>query len=119
MHKKFTTILLLFSFLMWIVPLGAYIQPSQEQKVCNGQRAICLCTNLLKKFQQESTLMNSVELRSGVEIQEAQSYSPPSYLLTETVAAVTMDDFILPLHNYSYLYSFHHLSQIEHVPRFV
>lgn len=34
-------------FFIWILPLGAFIKPSQEKKVCNGQRAICLCSHLI------------------------------------------------------------------------
>ncbi len=36
-------------FLIWILPLGIFIKPSQEKVACNGQRAICLCTHRLGK----------------------------------------------------------------------
>ncbi len=32
-------------FLIWILPLGIFIKPSQEKIACNGQRAICLCSH--------------------------------------------------------------------------
>jgi hypothetical protein len=35
----------LILFFIWILPLGAFIDPSKEQKVCGGQRAICLCSH--------------------------------------------------------------------------
>ncbi len=36
-------------FLIWILPLGIFIKPSQEKLACNGQRAICLCSHLMAK----------------------------------------------------------------------
>ena len=41
--------LVLLIFFIWILPLGVFIKPSQEEKACNGQRAICLCSHLIAK----------------------------------------------------------------------
>lgn len=34
-------------FFIWIMPLGFLIRPAQEKAVCNGQRAICMCSHAL------------------------------------------------------------------------
>jgi hypothetical protein len=34
--------------LFWLLPLGAWIKPSQENKACNGQRAFHMCTQMMK-----------------------------------------------------------------------
>ena len=36
-------------FIIWIMPLGAFIDPDHSDKVCGGQRAICLCLKNLAK----------------------------------------------------------------------
>ncbi|MCC6758311.1 MAG: hypothetical protein IT395_01625 [Candidatus Omnitrophica bacterium] len=36
------------AFLLWILPLGVFIKPNDEKKVCGGQRAICLCSHLAR-----------------------------------------------------------------------
>lgn len=46
---RFASGVVLLSFFIWILPLGAFIDPSVEQKVCGGQRAICLCSHHLAK----------------------------------------------------------------------
>lgn len=47
--KSIIAMLTALLFFVWIVPLGTFIKPEQEEAACNGQRAICLCTKLLYK----------------------------------------------------------------------
>lgn len=47
--RKIILLLTVLLFFIWILPLGVFIKPSQEKKVCNGQRAICLCSHLIAK----------------------------------------------------------------------
>lgn len=49
--KKLLSISITFIFLIWILPLGAFIAPAKEGLACAGQRAICLCSHLLAKAQ--------------------------------------------------------------------
>ena len=41
--KRFLILFLALSFIIWILPLGYFIKPSQEKFVCDGQRAMCMC----------------------------------------------------------------------------
>jgi len=41
--KNSLTIFIVSTFLLWILPLGFFIQPSQEKTACDGQRAMCMC----------------------------------------------------------------------------
>src|SRR5258708_462277 len=41
--------LLVLSFVLWILPLGNFIKPSQQRLACDGQRAICMCHALVFK----------------------------------------------------------------------
>jgi hypothetical protein len=43
--KKLVPALAVLCFLSWLLPLGRFIDPSKEAKVCGGQRAICLCSH--------------------------------------------------------------------------
>ncbi len=47
--KRVYALVIIVLFFIWILPLGFFIKPSQEQVVCNGQRAICLCSHLTAK----------------------------------------------------------------------
>jgi hypothetical protein len=46
--KKLVPVLAVLCFLSWLLPLGRFIDPSKEAKVCGGQRAICLCSHAPK-----------------------------------------------------------------------
>lgn len=50
-------IFIVFAFVLWILPLGVFIKPIDEKKVCDGKRAICMCsfkgqakTGVVKQF---------------------------------------------------------------------
>lgn len=51
--KKFLAVALLGGFIVWIIPLGAFIQAQQEGVICNGRRAVCLCTQKYQKNRKE------------------------------------------------------------------
>lgn len=48
MHKIIGSLTALL-FFIWILPLGVFIKPSQEKKICGGQRAICMCSHMMTK----------------------------------------------------------------------
>ena len=42
-NEKIIILIFIISFILWILPLGFFIKPSQEKFACDGQRAICMC----------------------------------------------------------------------------
>ncbi len=58
--RRILTSLILVVFVIWLLPLGIFIKPAQEKMACNGQRAVCLCTNLLKKAQAKGFVASTV-----------------------------------------------------------
>ena len=42
MQRAVSSLLVIF-FILWILPLGYFIKPSQEKVACDGQRAFCMC----------------------------------------------------------------------------
>lgn len=47
--KRFLSFVTAALFLIWIMPLGVFVKPTQEESFCNGRRAVCLCSHLVAK----------------------------------------------------------------------
>jgi hypothetical protein len=47
--KRILLSFLFISFILWILPLGVFIKPSQQELACDGQRAICMCHVMMPK----------------------------------------------------------------------
>ncbi len=41
--------LVIFLFLIWLLPLGVFIKSSNEKVACDGQRAVCMCHHSMVK----------------------------------------------------------------------
>ncbi len=111
---RWNYLILIVCFIFWIIPLGAFIKPAQEELACNGQRAICLCSHLLAKTAHTS---NQKVFVSPTAHKEVSSFG-------------SSHDFLIPATNskdqtgLSYLFlisttpsSLKHLRSIEHVPK--
>ncbi len=42
--KRFVGFFSAVSVLLWVLPLGSFIKPSQEKSACNGNRAFHMCS---------------------------------------------------------------------------
>jgi len=116
--KNITAILTIFFFLAWIFPLGAFIKPSEEEKVCNGRRAVCLCSHLVKK--QLSKKAASMLLKSGGSSnKEAAGPGGAShyYLLASASLVDGRRDISFLFHQQEKFYTNPAACSIEHVPR--
>jgi hypothetical protein len=76
-------------FFIWILPLGVFIKPGQEQLACNGQRAICLCSSHLAK----NTEQTAVKVFSPG-ASHAHEKSPSSGSSHDFLASNSLNDFI-------------------------
>ena len=120
MSKVFSCVATLI-FFVWLLPLGAFIQPSQEKKVCGGLRAICLCAPVsqLEKSSGHARTMHLV--RTGV-TQESPSTSPAGgggeNFLFPTARALPHPPLTeVAFSQREFLYSLLLLKNIEHVPK--
>lgn len=110
------TYTILVVFLVWIMPLGAFINPLNNKKVCGGQRAICLClTDFDKKT---GTIPKMIVNPSPSVNKEAASPGGAShYFLAhpedDILAAQNTGHFGTPQHIYSVLIC----KSIEHIPK--
>jgi hypothetical protein len=48
--KRTLALFLALSFILWILPLGYFIKPSQQKIACDGQRAMCMCHAFIPKM---------------------------------------------------------------------
>ena len=115
--KRFIGILTSILFVVWLLPLGVFIAPSEEKIVCGGKRAICLCSHRPDKTKAEHKA-------------EAPSYQSGSAQVHELASGVTHPfesfDFDLnviskpnALNSFLFNYSFRNTPRIDHVPKVV
>ena len=104
-------------FLIWILPLGIFFKPSQEQIACNGQRAICLCSHLMAK--QEAKNVGKTIYKGSGSSQKEQNGSGGSsnqFLLTQKKNQ-SNNQISLYHRQQSILYSLLVVRSIDHVPK--
>lgn len=118
--SRLTSIIIIICFSVWLFPLGAYIQPAEEAKVCNGRRAICLCTQMMaQRF--NNHILAKTQLYRGGGVDQQKNSSPsftPSFVLAEkfNLPSPIAENFRVET---PYHYKFKATRIIEHVPKAV
>lgn len=115
--RKGVLLATLLLFIIWILPLGFFIKPSQEKKVCNGQRAICLCSKFLAKSSGQWT--DKILLKNGTNTnKEASGFGGTSqnYLVAQTSNSIYKYRSSY-YQQQSFLYFVFVARPIEHVPK--
>ena len=62
--RHFIALLTVVLFLIWLLPLGVFIKPSQEKVACDGQRAICMCHAFIPKAS-DNAMKPGINLKAG------------------------------------------------------
>ncbi len=116
--KRILISILVCIFSLWLMPLTAFVKPSQDKLICDGQRAICLCRHQggegkIKPQQQMAAFQSS-----STETQKESSGGMSPRFLTRQM----FSDALLPvrqfvLSEYRFLYSFRFVPAFEHVPK--
>ena len=112
--KFFTAVL----FLVWVLPLGVFIAPQQEELACNGQRAICLCSRGMSEPVTQPPRHDMFQGQTGSERNEqtAPAGAGHSFIVIPhlRLAQQTSNGFLrsMPQH-----YSLDIIRSIEHVPK--
>ncbi len=117
--KRLVSIAIVAIFLLWLLPLGIFIKPSQEKILCGGQRAVCLCSGKVAKAAVENSLGEVTVKSTGAPQKEQNPSSGGVHLFT-----IAHRDIIEPnmrlaraLNTHISLYSDPSLSSLEHVPK--
>lgn len=105
-------------FFIWILPLGYFIKPSQEKIACDGQRAICLCSQ--KQAKTKSSPISGYGLKASSDANKETSasgggaghYYLAAHLPIQNGLSVrALNDSIILAYRNPFL------SSIEHVPK--
>lgn len=115
--RYFVSVLTALLFFIWILPLGIFIKPSQEKVVCNGQRAICLCSHLIAK-QEAKNAGKAIYKVSGTAQKEQNGPGGSSHHFLVVQKKNQINRQLSSYHQQqSFPYSFLVIRSIEHVPK--
>ncbi len=105
----------LFCFVAWLVPIGAFVDISKERMVCGGQRAVCLCH--ISKNKQTAAGKLGLAKAGGVEKESGGSGSPGTQFLVSKRKPLPVLQFSFFLYSQEHSYSSVVLSPSEPVPK--
>lgn len=82
--RHFANIVVIVIFLVWILPLGIFIKPEKEEKACNGQRAICMCSKMKARMAKMAKMAEAGFLQAGTNVNKEKNSSSmsPDYLVS-------------------------------------
>jgi hypothetical protein len=117
MHQmKFISSIILILFFIWLLPLGVFIKPSQEQVVCGGQRAVCMCSHIQVKVKGSALEGSSLKSVSASQ-KEAGSSSAGHYYLALNQAVKHLASSFYSNEALLLAYRNPSLKAIEHIPK--
>ena len=73
MFYKYIAAVVVPTVFLWVMPLGAFITPSQESTVCNGMRPMHMCMMGLLKAVQKSPSVGSALANASADTQRTKS----------------------------------------------
>ena len=104
-------------FIAWLLPLGVFIKPSEEQIACGGQRAICMCHMQTAKAKQSIPGVFILTANQGSHKETHSSVSGSNYYVAAhqdvLLIAKVFDPFDVSSHAIALLAA----RGIEHVPK--
>jgi hypothetical protein len=115
--NKLLSSFLVISFILWILPLGIFVKPSQEKLACDGQRAICMCHALVLK-ESDKAMEAGINLKAGSSTNKENSSAGAGNYFVSAKPKV-----ILNLHATSFFENQYHcyknpfLASLEYVPK--
>ena len=117
MQRAVSSLLVVF-FILWILPLGYFIKPSQEKTVCDGQRAMCMCSVHIAHKSPSNTLGGiSTANPNGNKEAPSNGGSAGNYFESNVAALSVVHSSILPDFQVDFIPSLQFISPIEHVPK--
>ncbi len=105
------------SFILWVLPLGFFINPSQEKLACDGQRALCMCRALVPKSS-EKAMEAGINLKAGASAnKENSSGGAGNYFISARPAIALNLLFASQFENQFLSYRNPSLAALEYVPK--
>ena len=112
-----TITLIIACFLLWLLPLGRFIDRAHEAQACGGQRAICLCSTQFKAVQAKAERPAGYAHQQGHNQQRSAAGAASHDLEFSIDKLVLAPKIFLPLHEPSHLYSLLISRLIDSVPK--
>jgi len=115
--KRWLASFLVIGFILWIMPLGYFIKPSQEKLACDGQRAMCMCC-MMKPKVSDKAMEAGINLKVASSSNKESSSGGGNYFTSarSTVALNALSSSIFENKFLSYKNPF--LASFEYVPKF-
>src|SRR4051812_38537549 len=108
--------LVLGLFFIWILPLGAFINPANEKLACDGQRAICLCRHNLIKLQDHGEGKRLIKTAPTTERDNSHGTSSHNFLVADLRNSLD-PQLTSHVEKSSVFYSLLSISAVEPVPK--
>lgn len=116
MQRAVSSLLVIF-FIIWILPLGCFIKPSQQKKFCDGQRGMCMCTIFMVK-KAPSHSPNQISMPSPSSNHESSSSGGASNYFISAKPTVILNSHLTSFfQDQLFPYNSPFLVSIEQVPK--
>jgi len=112
--KKWLVLFLAVSFILWILPLGVFIKPSQEKIVCDGLRAMCMCT--MGHRSADKVMEPGISLKAASQSKENSSGGGNYFVSAKPVVIFNLRLASI-VGNQFFLYKNPFLATLEYVPK--
>jgi len=116
--RRIISTLIIFLFFIWILPLGAFIRPEKEEKACNGQRAICLCSHLLAKHRPQQVASSLLKNGTGTAQKESPGSASHFFIFPDNIIRLAVNKNVF-FSDDILLYISAVPRPVEHVPKHV
>ena len=118
MQRAVSSLLVIF-FILWILPLGYFIKPSQEKIVCDGQRGMCMCSVHFAHKSPSNPLNGITSINPNANKEAPSSGGGAGNYFESNLSVISVvHSSILPDFHVEFIPSLQFISPIEHVPRF-
>ena len=115
--KRLLASFLVISFILWILPLGIFIKPSQQKLACDGQRAICMCHAFIPKSS-DKAMEAGLVLKAGASTnKENSSGGGGNYFVSAKSTIVSRLQLASLFENEYLCYKSPFLAALEYVPK--
>jgi hypothetical protein len=114
--RRLITISLITIFMFWLIPLGVFIAPSKEKLLCDGQRAICMCSHPSSMGKKQED-MGKTLVKAVSPAQKESSTSAGSFFLAPKVQNNLQTLSVGFFSRHKSFYSLVVCKSIEHVPK--
>ena len=105
-------------FLIWILPLGYFIKPSQQKTFCDGQRGMCMCTAHFAHKSPANPLGGIANANPNSNKEAPSNGGAGNYFESGVSVISPTHSSILPDFQVELIPSLQFINPIEHVPKF-